>query len=662
MAKWGLRKKSFMALLLACIVMLAPAILIAWLVFDGVRDHFGRAFAENFTQLSRQRILAPVSREMALSVRLANSEVTRRWLRHENDPDARELFFREAEGYRRDFMGHVYFIASAASGNYYFSDTAEHPGKPRYTLSRDDAEDGWFYASLKSPERYNINVNPDIKLKATKVWINVQIRDGDQVLGLSGTGLDVGGFLREFVDSGRAGVTPVIVDEQGAIQAYKDATRIAYNSGAQGQAKERGLVFSLLDAGDSRGNLEAAMRQAREDASAVAMTWAMVDGARQLVAVAYMPELRWHVVTLVDFGAARVVDPGWLWPGAIGLVLLFVALVLCFGFAIERLMLRPLHRLQQSARAIADGSYDVRLPPGGQDEIGDLSRAFGVMADKVRKHTAELESKVRERTSELESANRAMAAARKKIDDSIDYASLIQRAILPDRQMTQSLGAHHFVLWKPRDVVGGDFYVFRSDGANCLLGIMDCAGHGVPGALMTMLARAAIDLAMTEIGPRDPAGILRRTDSAIRAMLADAQLPRALATNTDAGLVYIDREKRRLVYSGAKISLYASNGEDAREVHGGRRALGDKRMGEYENIELPLQAGWTYYLVTDGFLDQAGGEFGFGFGNTRFAAMLKRHARRSMEEQAQAFSQALAEYQGELPQRDDITLLPFRFD
>ncbi|KAG1544631.1 hypothetical protein G6F50_013843 [Rhizopus delemar] len=81
-----------------------------------------------------------------------------------------------------------------------------------------------------------------------------------------------------------------------------------------------------------------------------------------------------------------------------------------------------------------------------------------------------------------------MAAAHKKIGDSIDYASLIQRAILPDRQLTQSLGAHHFVLWKPRDVVGGDFYVFRSDGVNCLLGIMDCAGHGVPGALMTMLA------------------------------------------------------------------------------------------------------------------------------------------------------------------------------
>ena len=661
MAKWGLRKKSLMALLLACLVALAPAALIGWQVLDGVKEHFGRAFADNFTQLNRQRVLAPVSRELALSQRLADSEVTRRWLRNESDPAARELFFREADGYRRDLLGRAYFIASAATGNYYFNDDKPLSDAPRYTLNPGAADDGWFYASLKSPSRYNINVNPDLKIKTTKVWINVQVRDGDRVLGLTGAGLDVGGFLKEFVNSGQPGVTPIIVDEEGAIQAHMNPALIAYNSGAGG-ATGKGMVFNLLDAGEGRADLLAAMRAAQADPQSVQSAWVKMDGVRQLVSVAYMPELHWHVMTVVDLGAARVLETGWLWPAAIGLVVLFAAMLLCFGYAIERLMLRPLRRLQQSARAIADGSYDVRLPPGGQDEIGDLSRAFGVMADKVRKHTAELETKVRERTSELEDANRAMAAAHKKIDDSIDYASLIQRAILPDRQLTQSLGAPHFVLWKPRDVVGGDFYVFREDGANCLLGIMDCAGHGVPGALMTMLARAAIDLAITEVGPGDPAGILTRTDNAIRAMLADAQLPRALATNTDAGLVYIDRQTGRLLYAGAKISLYASDGQTLREVPGAKRALGDKRVGVYENIALQMEPGWTYYLATDGFLDQAGGEHGFGFGNTRFAEMLKTHAGRPLTEQASAFTQALAEYQGGRPQRDDITLLSFRFE
>ncbi len=664
MAKWGLRRKSLMALLLACFIALVPAVILGLQVLDNVREHFGRAYAENFTQLNRQKILAPVSRELALSLRLSDSEVTRRWLRDEKDPAARELFFKEADGYRRDMLGRAYFIANAASGNYYFNDDHPLSDTPRYTLDPKAADDGWFYKSIASPDRYNINVNPDLKLKLTLIWINAQIRDGEKVLGLTGSGVDLTGFLRDFLNSGRAGVTPMIIDEDGAIQAHADESLIAYNSGASGSKdpNARGKVFNLVSTPTGREALRAAMAQAQADPKSVQSLWLPMDGRDQLVAVAYIPELRWHVLTALDLRAAQVLDTAWLWPTVAGLVALLAAMLLGFGYAVERLMLRPLHRLQQSARAIANGSYEVSLPPAGQDEIGDLSRAFGVMADKVRKHTEELESKVRERTSALEDANREMAAAHKKIGDSIDYASLIQRAILPDRQLTESLGAHHFVLWKPRDVVGGDFYVFRSDGENCLLGIMDCAGHGVPGALMTMLARAAIDLAITEVGPRDPAGILRRTDQAIRAMLADAQLPHSLATNTDAGLVYIDRRAGKILYAGAKISLYASDGESLREVSGDKRALGDKRPGTFGNIELTMEPGWTYYMATDGFLDQAGGEHGFGFGNTRFVAMLKRHARQPLTEQSEAFKQALSEYQGERPQRDDITLLSFRFE
>src|SRR5690606_7141970 len=141
------------------------------------------------------------------------------------------------------------------------------------------------------------------------------------------------------------------------------------------------------------------------------------------------------------------------------------------------------------------------------------SRALNDVAARISAHTATLEDRVRERTTELEPANRAMTTAQQNLGDSIDYASLLQRASLPDRQLTHSLGDHRFVLWRPRAVVGGDFYIFRRDGDNCLLGIMDCAGHGVPGALMTMLARAAVDTAIQETGPGDPALILARCDS-----------------------------------------------------------------------------------------------------------------------------------------------------
>jgi serine phosphatase RsbU (regulator of sigma subunit) len=662
MAKLGLRAKSLLALVLACLLALIPTVLLGWHAMEQVREHFGRAYADNFALLSRQRILAPVLRELALSQRLANSELAREWMQDEEDPVKRDRFFREAEGFREALRSHAYFLINAASGNYYFNEAGKPFSEaPRYRLDPKDREDSWFYDSLRSDADYNINVNPDGKLKMTRVWFNVITRINGKSLAIGGASLDLSDFLREFVGSGERGVTPIIIDEQGNIQAHPDPALIDYNSGAAA-ANAAGRIFALIRNDGAGPGLQPALREARANPHTAQSLWVRLQGKRQLLSISYVPELRWYVLAAVDLHAARIVDTARLWPAAIAVVLLIGGLLVVFGYAVNRLVLRPIRNLQQSARAIADGRYDVSLPSGGADEIADLSRAFGVMAEKVRTHTEELESKVRERTRALEAANLAMASANKKIGDSIDYASLIQQAILPRRQMAQSLGARHFVMWKPRDVVGGDFYVFRAEGDNCLLGVMDCAGHGVPGALMTMLVRAAVDVAITEAGASDPARILSRTDAAIRGMLADMQLPHALATNTDCGLVYVDRAAGRLLFAGAKISLYESDGVDCREYRGARRALGDKRQGDYASQELPLSPGRTFYLTTDGFLDQAGGEHGFGFGSTRFIQMLKTVAGLPLAAQREALEQALAQYRGDLPQRDDITILSFRFD
>lgn len=661
MAKFGLRSKSLLALVFACLLALIPASFLGWYGMDGVREHFGLAYAQNLTQLNRQKILAPVSREVALSRRFADSEITRRWLLDPENAQKRDLFFKEAEGYRRDFGEHAYFIANLTTGGYYFNDATQPVSDaPRYVLSRSDPADSWFYAALRAGALESINVNPDRKLKITRVWINIVARDGDRRIGMAGASLDLSEFLSAFTGSGEAGVTPMLIDPSGAIQAHPDRDLIAFNAAAQGAADEK-KIFSLVRTGDAQA-LRAAMDVTASNPQSTESLWVHLDGKRQLISLAYMPELNWYVLTAVDLRAARVIDTRWLWTAGIGLVVLLGIMLAGFGFFVERLVLRPLRGLQESAQAIAAGRFEVTLPVQNADEIGALTEAFSVMADRVRKHTNELESKVDERTRALALANNQMASAHKKIDDSIDYASLIQRAILPDRQMAKVLGDDHFVIWRPRDIVGGDFYVFIEDGENFLLGIMDCAGHGVPGALMTMLARAAIDLAVAEVGPRDPAAILQRTDSAMRAMLADAQLPRALATNMDAGLVYVDRTRRQLTFSGAKVALYACAGGEVFEHPGLRRALGDKRTGEFFNHEVEMPSGMTFYLVTDGFLDQAGGEHGFGFGNTRYLALVREHSSLSLAEQARAFERALDGYRAGRPQRDDITMLSFRFD
>lgn len=657
----GLRGKSVLALLGTCVLVLLLASAIAWQVIDAVRTHLGTAYTQNFTLLNRERILAPVTRELALSLRLANSQTINHWLLDDGNPDRKALALREAESFRMDFTDKSWFIISSLTNHYYFNDAkTPYNAEPRYTLHTDDPNDAWFFNTMKSDKPFNINVDPDVKLGVTKVWFNVIVKDGERKIGLAGTGLDLSTFLRDFIGTEEPGVTPMIVDANGAIQAHPDGKRIAFNSATKEAGREQSL-FGLLEGQNDAANVRAALAGAVAKPGKAEVFHATLQGKQQLLAASYIPELKWHVLTAVDLDAAQVLDTGLLKWVMLAMLALLAVVMAGFVFAVNRLVIAPLLALKQSAQQIAAGNYTVALPAQRSDEIGELSAAFGAMAQKVRRHTEELEETVRERTQELISANKEMTAAHKKISDSISYASLIQRAILPDRQLTSALGDNHFVLWRPRDVVGGDFYVYRQVEGGCLIGVVDCAGHGVPGAFMTMLARAAIDQAIDEAGVADPAAILRRTDQAIRAMLQIDGRQRHIATMMDAGIAYIDLARRSVTFSGARIALYHSDGEEIGSIKGARRSLGDRLPGEYWNERCELQPSRTFYLATDGFLDQAGGDKGFGFGNARFVEMLRQHANQPLDVQSAAFTSALAAYQGSHPQRDDITMVCFRF-
>ncbi|WP_339666673.1 biofilm regulation protein phosphatase SiaA [uncultured Pseudomonas sp.] len=664
MAAFGLRGKSLLALLLAGMLALLPAGLIGWSLLSSIHEHFGEAYARNATLLSREKIRTPISRELALSLRLANSEVTLQWLKDPQDAAKKDLFFREAERYRQDFRDHAYFIVMLSSLEYYFNGNEEPVSmQPHYTLNRETAADSWFFSTLRDTDNFNINVDSNPELNTTKVWLNMVVKDDSgEVLALAGSGLDLSSFIRDFIASDEQGVTPMIFDADGAIQAHQNSNLIALNSGANADARAGSNLLDMLGSESEKQMVIQAMQAVKANPDDVRIQPITLDGNAQLLALSYIPELNWFVANAVDLNSAQVIDRTWLTPVLIGLGALLIMLILLFAFAIERLLLSPLRQLRLSAQAIAAGRYDVAMPRTRNDEIGELSDAFDTMAKKVRSHTHELEERVQERTRDLEELNQSMHAARKKIEDSIDYASLIQRSILPSRDLVNELGQHHTVLWRPRDVVGGDFYVFRSDNQQCLFGVVDCAGHGVPGALMTMLAHAALDQAINDCGMADPAAILERTDQIVRNMLSDSAEYKSIATNMDVGLAFVDLSQRRVVFSGAKMALYYSDGRSVEHVAGAKRALVDKRIGDYRNTEVALDAERTFYLCTDGFLDQAGGEQGFGFGNSRFAEMLCQHAKLPLQQQSAAFSDTLAAYQGDYPQRDDITMLCFRFD
>lgn len=318
---------------------------------------------------------------------------------------------------------------------------------------------------------------------------------------------------------------------------------------------------------------------------------------------------------------------------------------------VSQRVIRPLRRLVREAHAIAvdEGTDGALLRVVGNDEVARLADAFNGVLHRQR-----------QAFEQLDQANQRLRDVNKQVDDSIRYAALLQRSILPDRQLTERFGADHFVLWQPRDTVGGDYYVFHDDGNRCLAGVADCAGHGVPGAMMTMLARAGIDRFIQQLGIDSPAAVLQATNAGMHLVLSEAQLSRALATSMDVGLVLLDFDAEVLRFAGAKISLYWSDGETVEMVKGDSRSLWDRRAGVYQDHEMPLRRGFTYYMATDGVFDQAGGDHGFGLGTERFCQWLLDHASKPLAEQHDAFTRSISEFRGDHPQRDDITMFSFR--
>jgi serine phosphatase RsbU (regulator of sigma subunit) len=335
---------------------------------------------------------------------------------------------------------------------------------------------------------------------------------------------------------------------------------------------------------------------------------------------------------------------------------IFLAVLLVIGLAISyRIVsvrvIKPLRRLVRQSDALAtDSSSDhTLLAVQGNDEVAGLTRAFnGVLC---RQRLA---------IEQLDSANRRLREMNKQIDDSIRYAALLQQSILPDRQLSERFGEEHFVFWQPRDIVGGDYYVFHGEGPRCLAGVADCAGHGVSGAMMTMLARAGLDRSIQQVGMESPARVLQATNASMLGVLGQAQITRALATSMDAGLFFLDRERGILRFAGARISLYWSDGRSVEMARADNRSLWDRRAGTYCDHMIPLGREFTYYLATDGVFDQSGGDDGFGLGSERFERWLLDHATKPLHQQHQAFKESLAAFMGDHPQRDDITILSFR--
>ncbi|MEW6352152.1 MAG: PAS domain-containing protein [Thermodesulfobacteriota bacterium] len=288
-----------------------------------------------------------------------------------------------------------------------------------------------------------------------------------------------------------------------------------------------------------------------------------------------------------------------------------------------------------------------------RNEDGKPLRMAGTFLDITDRKSAE---------QELVKAHALLLEANTNILDSIHYARTIQTASLPLHQEIEPYLADYFVLWKPRDVIGGDFYKFRPVPEGFLAAVMDCTGHGVPGAIITMIAGSCFDRAVEEVGHEDPAGILHRLDTLVKLALSQHRQESLADDGLDIGICSVNRTQGRLLYAGARIDLYCARHTDVDEIRADPQSIGYKssnRRIAFRNHEIPLDANTVLYLVTDGITSQPGGLKGLPMGRSRFTQLLRECCGQPLRDQRRFLEDSVRQYRGQIPQLDDMTLLAF---
>ncbi|MCP5367230.1 MAG: PAS domain S-box protein [Hyphomicrobiales bacterium] len=293
------------------------------------------------------------------------------------------------------------------------------------------------------------------------------------------------------------------------------------------------------------------------------------------------------------------------------------------------------------------------------DADGTIVRLAGITIDNQAHKMAQVE----------------LSEAYSVISSSIQYASRIQRAVLPDTQVLGAALADHFVIWEPRDVVGGDMYWATTWGGRLLVILADCTGHGVPGAFMTLISAGALEQAIFRTDDGDLGTLVNHMHRLVQVTLGQHREEGESDDGLELGACLFGPDMATLTFVGARFDLFVlgqgeGQGEDTGEgagevevIKGTRRGLGYRGIPqdqEYEVREIPLRPGQQFFMSSDGLIDQTGGPKRRSFGKRRFVNLLREIAPLPAAAQRQATLDALAAYQGDEIRRDDVSVIGFK--
>ncbi len=349
------------------------------------------------------------------------------------------------------------------------------------------------------------------------------------------------------------------------------------------------------------------------------------------------------------------------------------------SIALENLI-NGLKRTTDFSREIGNSNFKAHYDPLSAQDV--LGHALLKMRGQLKESEQRLEAKVLERTQEvikqnkeiqkqrdeIEEKNKSLQVLYQNVTDSIRYAKRIQQSILPPIEVVREALPESFVLYKPKDIVSGDFY-WMDDSMKDITWIaaVDCTGHGVPGAFMSIIGYNSLNQIIVENKPSvSAAAVLNRLKALVSQSLRQTQDGESSKDGMDIALCKIDKKKKVIEFAGAfnpLLYIKTSQSNELLEIKGNKFPIGiymQEEDEQFTNHQIKIDDGDSFYIFSDGYADQIGGPRNKKFLIKNFRNLLCEIYMESMERQRQILNETLEEWKGEHDQVDDILVIGFR--
>ena len=260
----------------------------------------------------------------------------------------------------------------------------------------------------------------------------------------------------------------------------------------------------------------------------------------------------------------------------------------------------------------------------------------------------------------IEEKSRQVEEKNHEILDSINYAKRIQTAILPSIQMRERVLPEHFVLYEPKDIVAGDFYWLEETGDSIIFAVADCTGHGVPGAMMSVVCHNALNRSVKEFGLRDPGLILDKTRELIVDELSKEEEDIDISDGMDISLCTWNKSSNGITWAGANnpLWIWKKESKDIVEIKPNKQPIGKHfDMKPFTTHSVELEKGDRIYLITDGYADQFGGPESKKFKAKNLKNLLIQISNEKVNQQIHILKSTFFKWKGDLEQIDDVCIM-----